>query len=86
MSDTILYFRADWCGPCRQAAKVFETLKADHPNVEFRKVDVDEEPEIAKKYAVRAIPTMIYIRGGQEVARASGARSPKETAALLGLT
>lgn len=85
MSDTILYFRADWCGPCRQAAKVFEALKADYPNVEFRKVDVDEEPEVAKRYSIRAIPTMVHIRDNQEMSRVSGARSVKETAGLLGL-
>ena len=81
----VLYFRADWCGPCRQASKVFEELKLSYPNVEFRKIDVDEDAETANAYGIRAIPTMILLKDGRVEARATGARPARETATILGL-
>ena len=85
MNKTILYFRAEWCGPCRTMAKVFDALCGDYPDVAFRKVDVDEEPELTARHKVRAVPTMILLEDGKEVNRIAGSRPAREAAKALGL-
>ncbi len=67
-------FGAGWCGPCRAMAPVFEAAaKEFEPRLRFGKVDTEAEPNLAARYNVQAIPTMILVRGGREVARQSGA-------------
>ena len=66
-------FWAPWCGPCRMAEPVLEELSDEHKGkVEFVKVNVDENQELAQKYQVMSIPTTILIKGGEEVGRQIG--------------
>lgn len=76
----VLYFRADWCGPCKQMAGIVAGLETSYPEVEFKKVDVDQEYKLAAEYHVRAVPTLIHLKDGKEVARLTGARSAREVA------
>jgi thioredoxin 2 len=67
-------FWAPWCGPCRMMAPAFEQAAARlEPNARLAKLNTDEEQEIAARYGIRSIPTMILFRNGREVARQSGA-------------
>jgi thioredoxin 1 len=52
-------FYADWCGPCKTQDPILEELEADYPDVDFEKVNVDEQQEVANEYQVRSLPTLI---------------------------
>jgi len=69
-------FWAPWCGPCRQMAPQFaQAAQSLRGEVLFAKVNSDDHPRSAGRFAIRSIPTMVLFRGGREVARQSGAMS-----------
>jgi thioredoxin 1 len=59
MTVTLKDFYADWCGPCKTQDPILEDLEDEHPDVEFEKVNVDEEQDVANEYQVRSLPTLI---------------------------
>lgn len=74
----VVDFFADWCGPCRMVAPIIEELAQEFGSrVRFVKVNVDENPDLADKYGVSGIPTVILFKGKEEVSRLTGA-APKE--------
>jgi thioredoxin len=75
---SLIDFYADWCGPCKMMAPIFEEVeKAYEGKVEFKKVDVEAEDTEASKYQVMSIPTFVILKDGKEVDRRMGAM-PKE--------
>ena len=58
-------FFATWCGPCRMLAPILEEAEAEHPEIAFVKVDVDESPELANAYGVTSIPTLVLFKNGE---------------------
>ena len=73
----IIDFSADWCGPCKRIAPLFNELKKENSDIYFHKVDVDQEEEIARKYKVESLPTFIGIVNGKEVERFEGANNDR---------
>jgi len=62
-NDMVLVdFWADWCGPCKMFAPVYETVSADHPDVVFAKVDTEAQQELAAYFNIRSIPTLMIFR------------------------
>lgn len=75
----LIDFFATWCGPCKMLAPVIEELAEEKmENVAICKVDVDEESELAGKYGIQSIPTIIVVKDGKTVRQAVGYR-PKES-------
>ncbi|HLU33062.1 MAG TPA: thioredoxin [Natronosporangium sp.] len=66
-------FWAAWCGPCRMFAPVYERASEKHPDIVFGKLDTEAEPEIAQRFGIRSIPTLMAIRDGVIVFAQPGA-------------
>ena len=73
----LIDFYADWCGPCKMLAPTIEEIAAGAVDFIVAKINVDEAPAIAERFGVMSIPTLIVLRGGEEIARAVGLR-PKD--------
>lgn len=73
----LLDFWAPWCGPCRMVAPVVEEIAAERSDIKVGKVNVDEQPELASRFGVMSIPTLVVMKNGEIVNQAVGAR-PKQ--------
>jgi len=82
----IVDFWAEWCGPCHMVAPVLEQI-ADERAEELRvvKVNIDEEPELAQRYGVMSIPTIVLFKDGEPAAAAIGAQPKAPLEQALGL-
>ena len=73
----LIDFYADWCGPCRMMAPILEAVAAERADLLVAKVNVDENAELASRFGVMSIPTLVVLEDGEEIKRIVGAR-PKE--------
>ena len=79
----VLKFEASWCGPCKMLSKVLEGAEGKY-TTEIEVVDIDENPELAKQYGVRGVPTMVKLDGDKEVARKVGMMNEADLIKFLG--
>ncbi len=75
----IIDINAKWCGPCKMMSPIIDDLSVEYPNIQFAKLDVDAQSELASQYEVTGLPTIIFLKPGQTtpVMRSSG-YMPKE--------
>ncbi len=76
-------FWADWCGPCKRFAPIFEEASGKHEDVVFAKVDTDDARDLAAALEIQSIPTIMGFRRGQLVFRQSGILSSKQVDSLV---
>jgi thioredoxin 1 len=68
-------FYATWCGPCKVLTPLMENVKSKFSNVNFEDIDIEVQYEVAQKYYVRSVPTVIIEKDGEEVQRFTGVQS-----------
>ncbi len=68
----LLDFYADWCGPCKMLSPIIEEVSDEYPAVKFFKVNVDENPDLAVKFGIVSIPTLIVFKNGKIASQKMG--------------
>ena len=79
----LLDFYADWCGPCRMVGPIVAEIAEEHPEILVGKVNVDENPDLARKFNVTSIPLLVVLKNGELVNSALGLRPKEEILALI---
>ena len=79
----LLDFWASWCGPCQMVSPVIEQIGEENDSIRVGKVNVDEQGELTMQFRVVSIPTLVVMKGGEEVNRIVGAASKREILAML---
>ena len=71
---TLVDFFAEWCGPCKMLGPVLEELDNEYPDIDFVKVNVDDNMELAEKYGIMSIPNVHIFKDGESIANMQGFR------------
>lgn len=83
VNTTLVDFYADWCGPCKMIAPIVEEIANERTDITVGKVNVDNDADIAIKYGVSSIPTLIVFKDGKEKARVVGYQQKDDILAML---
>ena len=76
-------FWATWCGPCKMIAPIVEEIAEKRQDIKVCKIDVDNEPELAIRFKIMSIPTLLVLKNGEVVDKAIGLRSKDQIEAML---
>ena len=79
----LLDFWASWCGPCRMVSPIVDEIAAERSDIKVCKINVDEQPELAARFGVMSIPTLLVMKNGKVINQAVGARPKAQILAML---
>ena len=79
----LLDFWASWCGPCRMLSPIVDEIAAERSDIKVGKINVDEQPELAARFGVMSIPTLVVMKNGKVINQAVGARPKAQILAML---
>ena len=79
----LLDFWASWCGPCRMVSPIVDEIAAERSDIKVCKINVDEQPELAARFGVMSIPTLVVMKNGKVINQAVGARPKAQLLAML---
>lgn len=79
----LLDFWAPWCGPCRMVVPLVEQIADERPDIVVGKVNVEEQPELARQFGIVSIPTLIVMQNGEILSKSTGARPKSAILELL---
>lgn len=76
-------FYAEWCGPCRMLGPVIDEIAKEADSFKVAKINIDEQPELATKYQIMSVPTLVVIKNGEVVNRITGVTSKQKIMDML---
>lgn len=68
----LLDFYAEWCGPCKMVSPIVDQISEENPDIIVGKIDVDDQQEIAEKYGIMSIPTLVVLKNGEVANKGTG--------------
>ena len=79
----LLDFFASWCGPCKMVAPILDEIAEEREDIKVCKVDIDEQPELASRYRIMSVPTLMVLKNGQIMEQSIGARPKHQIMAMV---
>lgn len=80
----LIDFYAEWCGPCRMLGPIIDEISEEATAFKVAKVNIDEQPELATKYQVMSVPTLVVIKNGEVINRVTGVTPKQKILDMLG--
>lgn len=79
----LLDFWASWCGPCKSISPVIDEISAEHPEIKVCKINIDQEQELAERFNIMSVPTLLVVKEGKAVNQSVGLRSKNQILQML---